>query len=213
MVLVSRAAGPRDTRRSWSRRWSARSLSLIALACASFFGLCLTSYVAFVPGNPYKMQVLASAIKVPVLLVLGASVAFAIVLLLCRLARARIEGRALARPAFDCFVATSLSLAVLGPFVALLSILGNYSITIFVAYGAFSLAGLVGCLVFHGGLAQGRGPLTPSSRRAITFAWCLCFGLVSAEGGWLMRPFVGWRFGGIRFPGAGEASDTKQWSC
>jgi hypothetical protein len=40
----------------------------IIVTCAVFFGASLTTYVMFVPGHPYMMQVVASCIKVPALL-------------------------------------------------------------------------------------------------------------------------------------------------
>jgi hypothetical protein len=204
---------------------------------SSFFGICLTSYIIFIPDHPYEAQVLSSAIKIPVIILVGTVVASLAVILANRMFRPSRPTSLIASGAMDCLSANAAALAALGPVMALIGAAGNYSVTIFSAYAAFALAGAVGCGAFFLRIGLGRDADPPTV--ALALIWCLFFGVIGAQTGWSMRPIVGWtgqKFawfrtshatlwdqmrceghnlerGGVRFPRAKEQSDTKSWPC
>jgi len=170
----------------------------IIIICAVVFGASLTTYVIFMPGNPYIMQVVASCIKVPALLFLCPLIALYPTLLISKLFDRGMEARALLKASFSCIVATAICLAFCAPCIAILNSFGNYTIVIFASYGAFALAGLIGCFAFYSKLIGVGAPSSSpnfSSRESamrISAIWLVLFGLVGAEVGWSIRPFVGW---------------------
>jgi hypothetical protein len=222
-----------------AKNWGFGAMLAIAIACAAFFGACLTSYVMFVPGHPYQMQVIASIIKVPTFLLISLLLSTIVIVASAKLIDRSISVKTVAKAAFYCYFVTSICLAILGPVIAILSLLGNYSIVILTSYLAFILAGSIGSFSFFRHLAGGSEVRNASTKYVVTLIWCLCFGLISADVGWSLRPFVGWtgqpfawlrddqthiwnqivcetrnmRFGGIRFPSAGEESASKAWPC
>jgi hypothetical protein len=203
-VLTPRHTVPRGRGGKMSSIWSfiqelsfPRRVAIVAL-CAVGFGASLTTYVIFMPGHPYLMQVVASCIKVPALLFICPLLALYPTLLLSKLFDSRMEMRVLLKASFSCIVATAIVLALCAPFIAILNSFGNYTLVIFASYGAFAVAGLTGCVAFYwklvGGGAPGFSPKfsQPKSALRISGVWLVLFGLVGAEVGWSIRPFVGW---------------------
>jgi hypothetical protein len=172
--------------------------AIIVVMCAVLFGASLTTYVMFMPGHPYIMQVVASCVKVPALLFLCPLIALYPTLFLSKLLDNGIGARTLLKASFSCIVAMAICLAVCAPLVSIVSTLGNYTITIFASYGAFALAGLIGCVAFYLKLTGVGVPIaspkvsSPKSAFRISAIWLVLFGLVGAEVGWSIRPFVGW---------------------
>ncbi len=171
---------------------------VIVIVCAVFFGASLTTYVMFLPGHPYLMQVVASCTKVPALLFLCPLIALYPTLLLSKLFDRGLDARALLKASFSCIVAMAICLALCAPFIAILNSFGNYTIGIFASYGAFALAGLIGCVAFYSKLVGAGEPVassgffSPKSALKVSAIWLVLFGLVGAEVGWSIRPFVGW---------------------
>jgi hypothetical protein len=167
--------------------------AVIVTICSVFFGASLTTYVMFMPGNPYIMQVVASCIKVPALLFLCPLIALYPTLLLSKVFDSNMGAYAILKASFSCIVAIAICLALCAPFIAILNSFGNYTIVIFASYGAFALAGLVGCVAFYLKLKSAGVPSSsPKSALRISAIWLVLFGLIGAEVGWSIRPFVGW---------------------
>ena len=108
----------------------------------------------FMPGHPYMMQVVASCIKVPALLFLCPLIALYPTLFLSKLFDRDMGAYVLLKASFSCVVATAICLALCAPLIAILNSFGNYTIVIFASYGAFALAGLIGCVAFYFKLEQ-----------------------------------------------------------
>jgi hypothetical protein len=174
----------------------AKRVAIVVLG-ATIFGASLTTYAMLMPGNAYIMQVLASCIKVPVLLFLSPFIALYPTLFLSKLIDKDVGAQSLLKAAFSCIVATAICLALFAPLIAIINYSGNYTAVIFASYGAFALAGAMGCLAFYAKLVGAAAPRSLQkfsfrSARRISAIWLVLFGLVGAEVGWSIRPFVGW---------------------
>jgi hypothetical protein len=109
-----------------------------------------------------------------------------------------LDKRTLLKASFSCIVGTAISLAFFAPFIAVLNSFGNYTIVIFASYAAFAVAGIAGCVAFYLKLAgldasnASSSLASPKSALKVSAIWLVLFGLVGAEVGWSIRPFVGW---------------------
>jgi hypothetical protein len=165
----------------------------IVITCAIIFGASLTTYVMFIPGHPYTMQILASCIKVPTLLLLCPLIALYPTLFFSRLFDRGITLRQLLKASFGCIVVMAICLALCAPLIALLNAFRNYTVTIFASYAAFAFSGLVGCAAFYLKLTRDRAAISSTaSALKVSGIWLAIFGLVGAELGWSLRPIVGW---------------------
>lgn len=165
-----------------------RAPLLIVLA-GMWFGLCMTAYVIVVPGHPYQMQVLASLIKVPVLLTLTLAVAFVPLYIAARLLAADLPLRMLWTWATGSVATMAAALFPLGAVVALLGITRNYSAVVLCSYAAFAAAGAVGIRTFA---RAAQAMPRRRRRRALVAVWAISLALAGLQLGWSMRPFVGW---------------------
>lgn len=182
-----------EARGEFGETLHARRRVLVRLArtvvAGMWFGLCMTAYVLFVPGHPYRMQVIASLVKVPALLLLTPTVAFIPTSAVARLIGAGVCWRTLARWAAGSIAATALTLVPLGVIVGLSCVTKNYSTVVLCSYAAFALAGAVGVWSFARAAKSVAGACR---RRVLIVAWAIAFGLVGARIGWAIRPLVGW---------------------
>jgi hypothetical protein len=215
-----------------------RKLAVSAL-CASFFGVCITTYVMFVPGHPYLTQVLASAIKVPIILLLSYSVSTAIFVVIAHFILRALSPTSILSLTSDCLIVTATTLGGLGPLLALIASRGNYSVLIYSAYSAFALSGVAGCVEFY---RRVRSVHRRCRRRTLLLAsavWLCLFGALECQIGWSLRPIVGWtgqnftwfrhddakiwnqmvcegrnlEHGGVSFPAAGQQNDATKGPC
>lgn len=174
------------------------------------------------------------------LLALSSIVSFAAVFTFSKIIGNKVRAPSLFQAVTSCLLTTALALLPAALIVLILAILENYSLMVLFTYAALSLAGILGCVVFAATLNLGDQSDSIRRRIAISCVWLLCFGLSNAEAGWKMRPLIGWtgqsftffrsddpgmlsqircevrntlHFGGIKFPKAGEESDTKEWPC
>jgi hypothetical protein len=176
---------------SFIRDQSLPTRVMIVGASAVCFGASLTSYVMFMPGH--QMQVLASCLKVPALLLLSPLIAVYPTLFLSKFLDRNVRARALLKASFSCVFWMAICLALIAPLVAVINTFGNYTVVIFVSYAAFAAAGVIGCIAFYHKLNH----IEQSSRSSnaalkIAAIWSVLFGLAGAEVGWSIRPFVGW---------------------
>jgi hypothetical protein len=157
------------------------------------FGASLTTYVMFMPGHPYLMQVIASCIKVPALLLVCPLLALYPTLLLGRVFDKNVNFRTLLQASFACVVMMAICLMLFAPLMAALNSLGNYTLIIFSSYAAFAVAGIIGCVAFYFKLRRNSAVIFSSrSPLKVSAIWCVLLGFTGAEVGWSIRPFVGW---------------------
>jgi hypothetical protein len=212
---------------------------IVPLLCASFFGICLTAYVILTPGHPYAMQILASAIKVPVVLLTSCVMSTIALWCIVRILLRELSAADILPSAIQCLFVNGMTIGALGPLLAAIASQGNYSATIFAAYGAFAFGGAAGCVGFYRKLGATHYKSRRWSRLWVSAIWTVLFALIGAQLGWSLRPIVGWtgetfvwfrggdasiwdqmrcegrnlQHGGIRFPSKDQPSDPKQWPC
>jgi hypothetical protein len=174
---------------TWISRASSAMLLLLTTLCGMWFGLCMTAYILFVPGHPYRLQLVCSVIKVPLLLLVSLLLAFVPMVAINHLT-ARLPTASLWRVLLGGVATTALVLVPAGLVVLAFCTKQNYTLVVLCSYAAFSIAGLAGVLFVARTLrsSAGGGP----RRLAFVAAWALCFGLIAAHVGWSIRPFVGW---------------------
>jgi hypothetical protein len=163
---------------------------VITLSSMSF-GLSLTTHVLTHWNRGYFQQILASVIKVP-LLVLTSELITSVVIYACL----RFIHRGPSRAAFfHSAVAGGASMALvlgaLGPLVVLCSLRGNYTLVILTSYLIFALASASGAAMFCRSL-QVLSDATRTPLLRIMLAWLLVFSFTSSQIGWWLRPLVGW---------------------
>ena len=169
---------------------SPRRLALMSIAASMAFGLCLSAHVLFHWSDGYHQQILASIVKFPLLLISTSTISFAFLHLVARLLKTGLSLSVLARPILAVTAATALTLALLGPVVALCSLTQNYTVVIFVSYGSCCIAIIVGTCAMARHLR--RTSISANHVRILTILWLLFFTITFAELGWKLRPLVGW---------------------
>ncbi|MCJ2067303.1 hypothetical protein MKK75_00510 [Methylobacterium sp. J-030] len=212
---------------------------IIALFSLSIFGFCLGFHAVITPEASGLAQLAASTIKMPILIAVSSIVSVGVVYVCCPLVGGKIDQIDLSQSAMSCLLITALALLPAALIELVLASLENYSLTVLFAYAALSVAGLLGCSAFAY-MINIENRYNKSLRLTASAVWVVCFGLSNAELGWRMRPLIGWtgqnftifrhddpgmfsqircelrntfNFGGIKFPKAGEESDTKEWPC
>lgn len=162
--------------------------SLVAsLVGAVVFGIALGSY----GGSP--AQILASAIKVPLLLLGTSALCFPSFHVL-QTAKAP-EPMTLAQSAALQATALSTIGAIWGalslPLFFLVSTTGQYLLAQFLALAVGGIGGLVGLLRLKRGYMQLCNPESGRRMRLPLLLYLLVFGSVGAQMAWVLRPFIG----------------------
>jgi len=174
-------------------------VSLVVIAMAVTYGFCMGvfSLIHGAESSEYSralLQTFASMTKVPMLYCLTLLVTFPSLYVFNALVGSRLK----VTPVFKLLVASlAVNLAVLvslGPILAFFSAsTPNYCFIVLLNVGIFTIAGILG-LMF---LVQALNRLAASTAQQISqtkkvFAcWVMVFGLVGAQMGWVLRPFIG----------------------
>ncbi len=195
-------------------------LSLLLIGLAATYGVCMGFYALFRGGVSAYPQVVASAVKVPALFVLTLLITLPSLYVFNALMGSRLSLGAVVRLLTAMTAVIVAVLASLGPIVAFFSAsTTSYPFMILLNVAVFGGAGLLG-LVFllqtlHRlnlvldepaeeavGEEKGQGPAPGAldvtekqvlSRHVKTVfrCWVLLFGVVGAQMGWVLRPFLG----------------------
>ena len=191
--------------------YSARRLALASLGLGMLYGLCMGSYAVFRGAEAPGLQVLASTLKVPMLFLLTLGVTFPSLYVFSALAGSRLTARGTLRL---LVIAITVNLAVLagfGPVVAFFtSCTESYPFIKLLNVAMFGVAGVISLVFLRRSLtpvfeAEGsvrepegeeeEGPIgsVRSDRRAkrIFLVWLFVYGVVGAQMGWVLRPFIG----------------------
>jgi hypothetical protein len=196
-----------------------------ALGLAAVYGVCMGFFGLFGRSEPEWRQVVASAVKVPLLFVLTLVVTFPSLYVFNTLIGSRLHLGELARLLAAAMGVLTAVLAAFGPIVAFFSVTTlNYpfilllNVAVFAASGGFGVVYLFRTLerlsVVRSELTRRAEEVTPApeppesgarpapvARRAgpppraevgtVFYVWLVVFGLVGAQMGWVLRPFVG----------------------
>jgi len=184
---------------STAKQW--RSLVAVNIVLAVAYGCCMGSFGIFGRAEPEYWQVVASGIKVPMLFLLTLTVTFPSLYVFNTILGTKLLFGQLVRLITSAMSVLHAVLASLGPIVAFFSATTtNYSFILLLNVVVFAISGTFGVVFLFRMLQRDRGPIaddadspiqTRSSVGAVFYIWLLAFGLVGAQMGWVLRPFVG----------------------
>ncbi len=174
------------------------SLTCTCLLLGGLYGASMGLYSALArPGMDGGMQVIASVIKVPLLFLATLMVTFPSLYVVSALARSRLRGPEILRLLLAAIAVNLALLASLAPVAAFFTLSTDsypfiklLHILFFVASGAVGLNFLRRTL--PGVLEPAGGTEVQVDRTGAVFrVWIGIYGVVGAQMGWIMRPFVG----------------------
>ena len=178
-----------------------RSLVGVNLLLAVAYGCCMGSFGIFGRAEPEYWQVVASGLKVPALFLLTLAVTFPSLYVFNTILGTKLPFGKLVRLIASAMSVLNAVLASLGPIVAFFSATTtNYAFILLLNVVVFAVSGMFGVVFLFRMLQRDSGPVendpeTPIRSRspvgAVFYIWLLVFGLVGAQMGWVLRPFVG----------------------
>jgi hypothetical protein len=196
-------------------------LSVCIIILAMVYGVCMGMFAAFGKGGPGPIQVLASMVKVPLLFYLTLLVTLPSLYVFSALIGSRLSLTGVVRLLVASLGVNVAVLASLGPIVAFFSVCTtSYPFMVLFNVVVFAVAGLFGLRFLLQTLhrltlnaprpaesasvpeswseAEPAGPLDPVRNRAVPEQvklvfriWVIVYGLVGAQMGWVLRPFIG----------------------
>lgn len=160
---------------------------LATLIGAAVFGVALGSY------GMSPAQIVASAVKVPLLL-LGTSTLCFPAFHVFQTAKASepmslVQSAALQATALSTTATIWAALSL--PLFFLVSTTGHYTLAQFLALAVGTIGGLVGLLRLTGGSLRLCGAESGRRLRLPLFLYLLVFGCVGSQMAWVLRPFIG----------------------
>ncbi|ODT98048.1 MAG: hypothetical protein ABS79_06525 [Planctomycetes bacterium SCN 63-9] len=197
----------------------AGSLSLVTIVLCMIYGVCMGTFALFKAGGPSFAQVLASMVKVPALFILTLIVTLPSLYVFNALLGSRLTLVSVIRLLVMSLAVNAAVLASLGPIVAFFSVSTTsypfmvlFNVMIFAISGCLGLTFLLQTL--HrlstinvqpaseadeplplpdpaGGLEPLEDRLMGRETKVVFRIWLIVFGLVGAQMGWVLRPFIG----------------------
>jgi hypothetical protein len=211
-LLRGRYTKPEDLR-AGKISLPARALIFGSLILGSSYGLFMGIYGATRPDDPTVMQLFATTAKVPLLFLLTLVVTFPSLYVLSALAGSRLKFQETLRLLLAAIAINLALLASLGPVVGFFTLsTQSYPFMIVLNVLFFGVSGIVGLAFLRRALRYVFAPKLPteiepveaatqlanlpSHRRSdmglIVFrGWLVVYGVVGAQMGWVLRPFVG----------------------
>ncbi len=191
-------------------------LVVLAVLLAASYGACMGAFAVLARDTPEWRQVLASAVKVPLLFVLTLVVTFPSLYVFSALLGSRLRLPDLLRVVTAGLAVLVTVLAAFGPIVAFFSVsTTNYPFILLLNVAVFAAAGGFGVTYLYRAVARTAADPRPDDEsadadpeederdvraarrerdrdtRRVFVVWVLVFGLVGAQSGWILRPFVG----------------------
>ncbi len=184
---------------STAKQW--RSLVGVNILLAVAYGCCMGSFGIFGRAEPEYWQVVASGLKVPMLFLLTLAVTFPSLYVFNTILGTKLPFGKLVRLITSAMSVLNAVLASLGPVVAFFSATTtNYSFILLLNVVVFAVSGMFGVVFLFRMLQRDNGPIeadpeapirSRTSVGAVLYIWLVAFGLVGAQMGWVLRPFVG----------------------
>ncbi|MGL6076101.1 MAG: hypothetical protein ACRC8S_18235 [Fimbriiglobus sp.] len=170
-------------------------LSLIGwvLVLAASYGVCMGLFGCMREDGPEFRQVVACAIKVPCLFLLTLFVTFPSLYVFNTLLGSQERLPELSELVVAAMAVLMAVLAAFGPITAFFSFTTpNYPFILLLNVFFFALAGFFGLGSILKTLRSMPINLdSPRPRRRVIYGWMVLFGIVGAQMGWVLRPFVG----------------------
>jgi len=197
-----------------------RRLVGLGLGLGALYGLALGSYGALRGADQAAMQILASAVKVPLLFLLTLVVTFPSLYVFAALQRLPLDFRSTLRLLLMAILVHLAVIASLGPVFAFFAAsTKSYAFMLLLNVAFFAIGGMLGFGMLRRAthsmfVAPPAESLPPPARdggepaappplgshrahrgaeqaRRMLRTWCLVYGAVGAQMGWLLRPFLG----------------------
>lgn len=190
-----------------------RELAVAALPLGVAYGVFMGLYAVMRGGDASGLQLLATAVKVPMLFLLTLIVTLPSLYVLSALARSRLSFTHTVRLLLAAVTVNMALLASFGPVTAFFTLsTESYPFMILLNVLFFTISGLVGLaflrkslqIVFEDDapavLAPSAGAPQPPTHRVdpdaapaarVFKAWTLIYAVVGAQMGWILRPFIG----------------------
>lgn len=180
----------------------------LCVALAASYGACMGTFAVLGRENPEWRQVLASAVKVPLLFVLTLVVTFPSLYVFSALLGSRLRLLDLLRVISAGLAVLVTVLAAFGPIVAFFSVsTTSYPFILLLNVMVFAASGGFGVTYLYRAVVRTTRDPVPAAAgfeyveeeqarqargtRRVFLVWVLVFGLVGAQSGWILRPFVG----------------------
>ncbi|MCA8978862.1 MAG: hypothetical protein H6831_08070 [Planctomycetes bacterium] len=183
------------------------------------YGLCMGLFAVMREGNPSTAQLLATTVKVPLLFLLTLIVTYPSLYVVSALFDSRLRSAQTMRLLLTAVCVNLALLASLGPVTVFFTLsTDSYPFMVLLNVLFMGISGLAGLAFLRraldavfsipvsGGVPRPAPPgaetgqksaavaawrpVTPPSRRIFTF-WILIYGVVGAQMGWILRPFIG----------------------
>ena len=175
----------------------ASELAIAALPLGVAYGLFMGLYAVMRGGAGAALQLVATALKVPLLFLLTLAVTLPSLYVLSALARSRLSFLHTLRLLLAAVTVNCALLASFGPVTGFFTLsTESYPFMILLNVAFFACSGMVGLSFLRKALdAVFAGePGTPASQGAasqVFRAWTLIYAIVGAQMGWILRPFIG----------------------
>lgn len=205
----------------------AGGLSVVIVLLGLTYGACMGCFALFKTGGPSWPQLLASAVKVPLLFFLTLLVTFPSLYVFNALVGSRLSLASALRLLIAALGVLLALLASLGPIVAFFSVITtSYSFMVLLNVAVFAVSGSLGLgfllQTLHRLSLSPPAPVTPTPPsgpedealelveiepagaldrmenqvlgrhvKTVFRCWVVLFGLVGAQMGWVLRPFIG----------------------
>jgi hypothetical protein len=205
----------------------AGGLTVVIVVLGMTYGACMGCFALFKTGGPSWPQILASAVKVPLLFVLTLVVTFPSLYVFNALVGSRLSLASVLRLLIASLGVLVALLASLGPIVAFFSVITtSYSFMVLLNVAVFAVSGVLGLSfllqTLHRLSLVQPDPVTPTPPagtqdealevveielagaldrtenqvlgrhvKTVFRCWVVLFGLVGAQMGWVLRPFIG----------------------
>lgn len=208
----------RDQLRAGRVEAEVRDLALAALPLGVVYGIFMGLYAVARGGAGSGLQLLATALKVPLLFLLTLIVTLPSLYVLSALARSRLSFRHIVRLLLAAITVNLALLASFGPVTGFFTLsTESYPFMILLNVGFFTVSGIVGLVFLRKALdvvfeiepavpvpPPGQPPAADSvairASRSVTqqdpaarvfSAWTVIYAVVGAQMGWILRPFIG----------------------
>lgn len=174
------------------------ALTCTCLLLGGLYGASMGLYSALArPGVDGWTQVIASVIKVPLLFLATLTVTFPSLYVVSALARSKLAGAEILRLLLAAIAVNLALLASLAPVAAFFTLsTGSYPFIKLLHILFFVASGGVGLNFLRRTLSGVLGPAGDSAggvdrTGAVFRVWIVIYGVVGAQMGWIMRPFIG----------------------
>jgi len=194
------------------------TLVRLCLVLGLLYGTALGSYAVFRGADQAWLQIVASSVKVPLLFLLTLVVTFPSLYVFAALQQLPLDVRGTLRLLLLAIVVHLAVIASLGPVFAFFAAsTKSYSFMVLLNVAFFAVGGVLGFLMLRRATrtmfatpaapaateatADPAPPVPPApafrhardgeQARRVLRIWCLVYGVVGAQMGWLLRPFLG----------------------